>query len=93
MAKKPKKTVTGRVLHDPVKDKLRPIFPLDLSKIKAIDDLVRASIARSIQSIRGFGFLRRSTTTPWRKASISTFFDADDLASSASQDSTRTVKR
>jgi deoxyhypusine synthase len=42
MAKKPKKTVTGRVLHDPVKDKLRPIFPLDLSKIKTIDDLVRA---------------------------------------------------
>jgi len=42
MAKYPKKTVTGRVLHDPVKDKLRPIFPLDLSKIKTIDDLVRA---------------------------------------------------
>src|ERR1700756_4845310 len=39
---KQKKTVTGRVLHDPVKDKLRPIFPLDLSKIKTIDDLVRA---------------------------------------------------
>jgi deoxyhypusine synthase len=42
MAKKAKKTVTGRVLHDPVKDKLRPIYPLDLSKIKTIDDLVRA---------------------------------------------------
>ncbi|HKF41450.1 MAG TPA: deoxyhypusine synthase family protein [Candidatus Acidoferrum sp.] len=42
MAKNPSKTVTGRVLHDPVKDKLRPIFPLDLSKIKTIDDLVRA---------------------------------------------------
>jgi deoxyhypusine synthase len=41
MAKHPKKTVTGRVLHDPVKDKLRPIFPLDLSKCKTIDDLVR----------------------------------------------------
>ncbi len=39
---KSSKTVTGRVLHDPVKDKLRPIFPLDLSKIKTIDDLVRA---------------------------------------------------
>jgi len=36
------KTVTGRVLHDPVKDKLRPIFPLDLSKCRTIDDLVRA---------------------------------------------------
>jgi len=42
MAKKSSKTATGRVLHDPVKDKLRPIFPLDLSKIKTIDDLVRA---------------------------------------------------
>jgi deoxyhypusine synthase len=39
---KSSKTVTGRVLHDPVKDMLRPIFPLDLSKIKTIDDLVRA---------------------------------------------------
>jgi deoxyhypusine synthase len=42
MAKSSSKTVTGRVLHDPVKDKLRPIYPLDLSKIKTIDDLVRA---------------------------------------------------
>ncbi len=39
---KQKKTVTGRVLHDPVKDKLRPIFPLDLSKCNTIDQLVRA---------------------------------------------------
>ena len=42
MPKHPSKTVTGRVLHDPVKDKLRPIYPLDLSKIRTIDDLVRA---------------------------------------------------
>ncbi len=43
MAKKtPKKTVTGRVLHDPVKDKLRPIFPIDLAKCQTIDELVRA---------------------------------------------------
>ena len=39
---KQKKTVTGRVLHDPVKDKLRPIYPLDLSKTGTIDQLVRA---------------------------------------------------
>lgn len=39
---KNKKTVTGRVLHNPIKDKLRPIFPLDLSKVHSIDDLVRA---------------------------------------------------
>ncbi len=37
-----KKTVTGRVLHDPVKDRLRPIYPLDLAKCRTIDDLVRA---------------------------------------------------
>ena len=36
------KTVTGRILHDPVRDKLRPIFPLDLSKCRTIDQLVRA---------------------------------------------------
>src|SRR6266536_3854773 len=42
MAKQEKKTVTGRVLHDPVKDKLRAIFPLDLSKCRTIDELVRA---------------------------------------------------
>jgi deoxyhypusine synthase len=42
MAKNSRKTVTGRVLHDPVKDNLRPIYPIDLAKIKTIDDLVRA---------------------------------------------------
>src|SRR5579859_4138894 len=42
MAKQREKTVTGRVLHDPVKDKLRPMFPIDLSKCRTIDELVRA---------------------------------------------------
>src|SRR5260370_10218944 len=42
MPKQRKKTVTGRVLHDPVKDKLRPMFPLDLSRCGTIDELVRA---------------------------------------------------
>src|ERR1700757_2894498 len=42
MAKQQSKTVTGRVLHDPVKDKLRPMYPLDLSRCRTIDDLVRA---------------------------------------------------
>jgi deoxyhypusine synthase len=37
-----KKTVTGRILHDPVRDHLRPIFPLDLSKCRTVDGLVRA---------------------------------------------------
>jgi len=41
-AKSEKKTVTGRVLHDPVKDKLRAILPIDLSKCRTIDELVRA---------------------------------------------------
>jgi deoxyhypusine synthase len=39
---KQKKTATGRVLHDPVRDKLVPIEPLELTKIRTIDDLVRA---------------------------------------------------
>jgi deoxyhypusine synthase len=41
MPKQKKETVTGRVLHDPVKDKLRAMHPLDLSKCCTIDDLVR----------------------------------------------------
>jgi len=36
-----KKTVTGRVLHDPVKDRLAPIYPIDLSKCRTVDSLVR----------------------------------------------------
>jgi deoxyhypusine synthase len=40
--KKPKKGVTGRILHDPVRDHLRPIYPLDLSKTRSLDALVRA---------------------------------------------------
>ncbi|HWF37288.1 MAG TPA: deoxyhypusine synthase family protein [Candidatus Acidoferrales bacterium] len=40
MAKK--KGVTGRVLHDPIEDRLTPIFPLDLSRVQTIDDLVRS---------------------------------------------------
>jgi deoxyhypusine synthase len=31
-----------RKLHDPVSDKLSPVFPLDLSKVKSVSDLVRA---------------------------------------------------
>jgi deoxyhypusine synthase len=33
---------TDRELHDPFKDKLVPLEPLDLSKIHSVDDLVRA---------------------------------------------------
>lgn len=40
MAKK--KGLTGRVLHDPIEDRLTPIYPLDLSKARTVDDLVRA---------------------------------------------------
>jgi len=39
---KQKKTVTGRILHDPLRDHLRPIYPLDLSKCRTVDQLVRA---------------------------------------------------
>jgi deoxyhypusine synthase len=40
MAKK--KGATGRTLHDPIEDRLIPIYPLDLSRLHTIDDLVRA---------------------------------------------------
>jgi deoxyhypusine synthase len=40
MAKK--KGATGRILHDPIEDRLIPIYPIDLSRIETIDDLVRA---------------------------------------------------
>src|SRR5574337_1777978 len=40
--RKKKMGETGRDLHDPVKDRLRPIYPLDLSKVRTVDDLVRA---------------------------------------------------
>jgi len=37
-----KKAPTGRRLHDPIKDRLTPMYPLDLSKIRTVDNLVRA---------------------------------------------------
>lgn len=40
MAKK--KGPTGRSLHDPITDRLTPIYPLDLARIRTIDDMVRA---------------------------------------------------
>ncbi|HTU33245.1 MAG TPA: deoxyhypusine synthase family protein [Candidatus Acidoferrum sp.] len=40
MAKK--KGATGRVLHDPIEDRLTPIYPIDLSRVRTVDDLVRA---------------------------------------------------
>jgi len=41
---KKERLADGRVrrLHDPIEDRLTPIYPLDLSKIRTIDDLVRA---------------------------------------------------
>src|SRR5437588_10023104 len=42
MGKQQKKTVTEQVVHDPVRDKHRTIFPLDLSRCRTIDELVRA---------------------------------------------------
>jgi deoxyhypusine synthase len=40
MAKK--KGLTERVLHDPIEDRLTPTYPLDLSKARTVDELVRA---------------------------------------------------
>jgi deoxyhypusine synthase len=42
LAKKHQGAGIDRKLHDPVEDKLSPVFPLDLSKVKTINDLVRA---------------------------------------------------
>jgi deoxyhypusine synthase len=53
MAKK-KKGVTGRILHDPIEDRLTPIFPLDLSRVRTIDDLVR-SMGRTAFTARQIG--------------------------------------
>ena len=39
---KQKKGSTERILHDPVADKLQPIFPLDLAQARTVDDLVHA---------------------------------------------------
>lgn len=41
---KNEKLADGRVrrLHDPIEDQMKPIYPLDLSKVQTIDDLVRA---------------------------------------------------
>lgn len=41
MTKKHEGAGIDRKLHDPVKDKLSPVFPLDLSRAKSISDLVR----------------------------------------------------
>jgi deoxyhypusine synthase len=40
--RKPQEEAHERKLHDPVFDKLIPLKPLDLSKIKSVDDMVRA---------------------------------------------------
>ncbi|MDA2914227.1 deoxyhypusine synthase family protein [Acidobacteriia bacterium AH_259_A11_L15] len=44
----------SRQLHDPIEDKLTPIYPLDLSKIHTIDDLVRA-MGRTAYTARQIG--------------------------------------
>jgi hypothetical protein len=52
-----------------------------------------AGTARSVQDIRGLVFVRRSTATSCRSASISTSLCDEDQVSSASQDSTVTSSR
>lgn len=42
MSKKREGIGIDRKLHDPVKDKLSPVFPLDLSKIQGVSQLVQA---------------------------------------------------
>jgi hypothetical protein len=52
-----------------------------------------ASMARSVQDMRGLGLVRRSTATSCRSARISASLADEDRASSASQDSTVTSSR
>ena len=53
-----------------------------------------ASTARSVRDMRGLGFVRRSTATSCRSASISaSLADDEDRASNASQDTTVTSSR
>ncbi len=54
---------------------------------------VRADDIVSVQDMRGLGFVRRSTATSCRSASISASLADEDRASSASQDSTVTSSR
>lgn len=57
-------------------------------------NLARAArAARSVQEIRGLGFVQRSTATLCRNVSISTSLDDEDRASNASQDGTVTSSR
>ena len=54
MKKKHEGAGKDRKLHDPVKDKLSPVFPLDLSKAKNISELVRGmSGAFAVRSVPG----------------------------------------
>ena len=48
---------------------------------------------RSVQVTFGFGLPRRRTITSWRSTSISTSFDAEERASSATQESSLTKSR
>jgi deoxyhypusine synthase len=34
--------IVGRKLHDPIEDRLTPLEPLDLTRVRTVDDLVRA---------------------------------------------------
>jgi hypothetical protein len=52
-----------------------------------------AITARSAQSSRGRGWVRRSTATSYRSTKISAFFDADDRPSRTSQLQSRTKMR
>ena len=55
----------------------------------ALATMLRGAHDRSTPAA-AWGFTRRSTATSLRRTSISAFFDADDRASSASQNSTAT---
>jgi len=48
-----------RRLHNPIEDRLIPLQPLDLAKVKSVDDLVRA-MAKTASWVR-----RPTCSKPW----------------------------
>ena len=53
-----------RKLHNPIADRLIPLEPLDLGKVRSIDDLVRA-MSKTAFTGRQLGGRRPTCSRPW----------------------------
>ena len=85
MTKKHEGAGIDRKLHDPVKDKLPPVFPLDLSRTKSISDLVRgmADTAFTTWSAKRF-YGADATAVTWRPVTSISLADTDGNPDTAS---------